>query len=224
MKHILTVLSCLLSAVCASAAEPSNPNIVFVLTDDQGYGDLGCTGNPIIQTPHIDSLAAESSQLTDYHVAPTCSPTRAALLTGHGTDRTGVWHTVNGRSMLRENELDLYAGQDKAIAAFFGMITLAPVFTTAAGDEVGAYYTVVKAVRSGSTAGSAAFRRFVGLTRHKVIWRTMSCWSQHASSKQHSSYLLSRCSSPPSPASRLGARRAAPTSCLSWWTTNRPLT
>jgi len=81
------------------------PNIVFIITDDQGYGDLGYTGNPIIKTPNIDRLASESSQLTNYHVAPTCSPTRAALLTGHWTDRTGVWHTVNGRSMLRENEV-----------------------------------------------------------------------------------------------------------------------
>ena len=55
------------------------PNIVIVITDDQGYGDLGCTGNPIIKTPHTDKLANESIWLTDYHVAPTCSPTRAAL-------------------------------------------------------------------------------------------------------------------------------------------------
>ena len=80
-------------------------NIVFVITDDQGYGDLGCTGNPIIKTPHIDHLASESSGLSDYHVAPTCSPTRCALLTGHWTNRTGVWHTIMGRSMLRENEV-----------------------------------------------------------------------------------------------------------------------
>jgi len=83
------------------------PNIVFIITDDQGYGDLGYTGNPIIKTPNIDRLASESSQLTNYHVAPTCSPTRAALLTGHWTNRTGVWHTVNGRSMLRENEITI---------------------------------------------------------------------------------------------------------------------
>src|SRR5687767_11781486 len=94
-------------ALSSRAAEPQRPNIVFIITDDQGYGDLGCTGNPVVKTPHIDALAAESSQLTDYHVAPTCSPTRAALLTGHWTDRTGVWHTVNGRSMLRENEVTL---------------------------------------------------------------------------------------------------------------------
>ena len=91
----------------AVAADVPRPNIVLVMADDQGYGDLGHTGNPVIQTPHIDALAAESTSLTDYHVAPTCSPTRAALMTGHWTDRTGVWHTINGRSMLRENEVTL---------------------------------------------------------------------------------------------------------------------
>ncbi|WP_182868623.1 arylsulfatase [Rhodopirellula sp. JC639] len=85
------------------AAAP--PNIVFVISDDQGYGDLGCTGNPIIKTPHIDQLASESTGLSDYHVAPTCSPTRCSLLTGHWTNRTGVWHTIMGRSMLREDEV-----------------------------------------------------------------------------------------------------------------------
>jgi len=87
----------------------TRPNVVLIMTDDQGYGDLACNGNPVIKTPAIDALAAESVGLTDYHVAPTCSPTRCALLTGHWTNRTGVWHTVNGRSMLRENEIT--AGQ-----------------------------------------------------------------------------------------------------------------
>jgi len=103
---VLTSLVLLVLNVVVQAAE-AKPNIVLVMTDDQANGDLGCTGNPIIRTPNLDTLAAESSQLTDYHVAPTCSPTRAALLTGHWTDRTGVWHTVNGRSMLRENEITL---------------------------------------------------------------------------------------------------------------------
>ena len=94
----LYILSCgLLTA--------ASPNVVFIITDDQGYGDLGYTGNPIIKTPNIDKLASESSALSDYHVAPTCSPTRSSLLTGHWTDRTGVWHTIIGRSMLRENEV-----------------------------------------------------------------------------------------------------------------------
>ncbi|MBL9212787.1 MAG: arylsulfatase [Opitutaceae bacterium] len=103
-RVLLSVALSLLLPVFASAAA-TKPNIVFVITDDQGYGDLSFTGNPVVKTPHLDRLATESSQLKDYHVAPTCSPTRSALLTGHWTNRTGVWHTVNGRSMLRENEI-----------------------------------------------------------------------------------------------------------------------
>jgi len=83
------------------------PNVVIVITDDQGYGDLSCHGNPILKTPQIDALHADSVRLKDYHVSPTCSPTRSAFLTGHWTNRTGVWHTIMGRSMLRENEVTM---------------------------------------------------------------------------------------------------------------------
>lgn len=85
----------------------ARPNVVIVITDDQGYGDLSCHGNPVLTTPNIDALYAESVRLTDYHVSPTCSPTRAAFLTGHWSNRTGVWHTIMGRSMLREDETTL---------------------------------------------------------------------------------------------------------------------
>ena len=100
------VLACLILA-CAAQAAAAKPNVVLVITDDQGYGDLSCHGNPILKTPHIDALYRESVRLIDYHVAPTCSPTRAALQSGHWTDRTGVWHTIMGRSLLRENETTL---------------------------------------------------------------------------------------------------------------------
>ena len=83
------------------------PNVVIVMTDDQGYGDLSCHGNPILKTPNLDQLHKESVRLTDYHVAPTCSPTRAAFITGRWTNRTGVWHTIMGRSMLRHNEVTI---------------------------------------------------------------------------------------------------------------------
>jgi arylsulfatase B len=91
----------------AAATLLAKPNIVVVMTDDQGYGDLACHGNPVIKTPNIDKLHGESTSLSNYHVAPTCSPTRAALLTGHWTNRTGVWHTIMGRSMLRANEITI---------------------------------------------------------------------------------------------------------------------
>ncbi len=97
------LLLILLAARCAA----DRPNVVIVITDDQGYGDLSCHGNPVLRTPQIDALHSECVRLTDYHVAPTCSPTRSALLTGHWTNRTGVWHTIMGRSMLRENEITM---------------------------------------------------------------------------------------------------------------------
>ena len=83
------------------------PNIVLVITDDQGYGDLGCTGNPWLRTPALDDFYADAVRLRDFHVGPTCAPTRAGLLTGHYANSTGVWHTIGGRSLLREGEVTL---------------------------------------------------------------------------------------------------------------------
>ena len=88
-----------------AAGQP--PNVVFVISDDQGYGDLGFTGNPRVQTPHLDKLAGESVWLEDFHVAPSCSPTRSSMLTGRWTNRTGVWHTFFARAMMYEDEVTL---------------------------------------------------------------------------------------------------------------------
>ncbi len=85
----------------------AKPNIIMIMTDDQGYGDLSIHGNPIVKTPHLDALAKNSTRLDNYHVSPTCAPTRAALMTGHVSNRTGVWHTVMGRSLLRTDERTL---------------------------------------------------------------------------------------------------------------------
>lgn len=101
------LLSIVLCVRSTDASEATPPNVVIVITDDQGYGDLSCHGNPVLKTPQIDALYDESVRLKDYHVSPTCSPTRSAFLTGHWTNRTGVWHTIMGRSMLRENELTM---------------------------------------------------------------------------------------------------------------------
>ena len=83
------------------------PNIIYVLTDDQGYGDLGCTGNPWLQTPNIDAFYQDSVRMTNFHVGPTCAPTRSGLMTGHYANSTGVWHTIGGRSLLRKDEWTL---------------------------------------------------------------------------------------------------------------------
>ena len=76
------------------------PNILLILTDDQGYGDLGRNGNPLIQTPHLDKFYDESAHFEDFHVSPTCSPTRAALMTGRHEFKNGVTHTIRERERL----------------------------------------------------------------------------------------------------------------------------
>lgn len=76
------------------------PNIVFILTDDQGYGDIAAHGHPLLKTPHLDRLHHEGVRFTDFHVSPTCSPTRAALMTGRHEFRNGVTHTILERERL----------------------------------------------------------------------------------------------------------------------------
>jgi arylsulfatase len=76
------------------------PNIVFVLTDDQGIGDLACMGNEVLKTPNLDWLYEQSTRLTDYHVSPTCAPTRAALMSGRPPFKVGVTHTIRQRERM----------------------------------------------------------------------------------------------------------------------------
>jgi arylsulfatase A-like enzyme len=91
----------------AVAAAERRPNVILVITDDQGYGDLGCHGNPMIRTPALDRLHAQSVRFTNFHVDPTCAPTRSALMTGRYSTRTGVWHTIMGRSLMYRDEMTL---------------------------------------------------------------------------------------------------------------------
>jgi arylsulfatase len=84
----------------AMSAEPARPNIILIMPDDIGYGDFSCNGNPIIHTPSIDALSRESVRFTDFHVSPTCAPTRAALMTGRHEFKNGVTHTINERERL----------------------------------------------------------------------------------------------------------------------------
>ncbi len=83
------------------------PNVIIVITDDQGYGDLGHTGNPIIKTPTIDKFASQAVSLSNYHVGTTCAPSRAGILTGRNCNRNGVWHTIMGASILNREEVTL---------------------------------------------------------------------------------------------------------------------
>jgi len=83
------------------------PNIVLIITDDQGYGDLGYHGNPHVKTPVLDQLAQESIRFNNFYVSPVCAPTRSSLMTGRYSLRTGVRDTYNGGAILHPDEITL---------------------------------------------------------------------------------------------------------------------
>jgi arylsulfatase A-like enzyme len=88
-------------AAPAVAAEPAaRPNVILILVDDQGYGDMSCNGNPILKTPNIDRIHDEGVRFSDFHVSPTCSPTRCSLMTGRHEFKSGVTHTILERERM----------------------------------------------------------------------------------------------------------------------------
>ncbi|KRP37226.1 MAG: hypothetical protein ABS34_03795 [Opitutaceae bacterium BACL24 MAG-120322-bin51] len=95
-----------LPAVATEIAS-EQPNILFILTDDQGYGDLEAHGHPYLQTPHTNRLREESVRFDNFYVSPSCSPTRAALLTGQHEFRNAVTHTLQPREHLFKDAVTL---------------------------------------------------------------------------------------------------------------------
>jgi len=100
----LTLLAILLLCPAALFAEPP-PNIVLIMTDDMGYGDLGVHGNPVIHTPNIDAMAKRSASMSTFYVSPVCAPTRACLMTGRYNYRTRCIDTYIGRAMMDTEEV-----------------------------------------------------------------------------------------------------------------------
>ncbi len=96
-----TLLVCLVLSVAKWTAAADKPNVIVFITDDQGYPELSAHGNPVLQTPHLDALHARSARLTDFHVAPMCTPTRGQLMTGMDAARNGAINVSSGRTLLR---------------------------------------------------------------------------------------------------------------------------
>ncbi|MCC9655441.1 arylsulfatase [Rhodopirellula halodulae] len=90
-------------AIAADSPFAKSPNVIVVMTDDQGYGDFSFNHNPFIRTPHLDRLASESVQLTDFHVAPMCTPTRGQLMSGLDAFRNAAINVSSGRTLLRHD-------------------------------------------------------------------------------------------------------------------------
>jgi len=102
MKLILAafISLSLFASVQAASLEGTRPNIILVMTDDQGMGDLSCLGNPVLRTPNLDRFYELSTRFTDFHVSPTCAPTRAAMMSGRHEFKNGVTHTIKEREIM----------------------------------------------------------------------------------------------------------------------------
>lgn len=96
----LALVSLSLPANAIAELAGSRPNIILVMTDDQGKGDIGCLGNTIVRTPHLDRLHAQSTRFRDFNVSPTCSPTRSSIMTGRHEFQNGVTHTILERERM----------------------------------------------------------------------------------------------------------------------------
>lgn len=105
MHYRMTLLlaSCLFPVVALA----DRPNIVLIMTDDMGYGDLGVTGNPVIRTPNLDAMFKRSASMTTFYVSPVCAPTRASLMTGRYNYRTRCIDTYIGRAMMDPAEVTI---------------------------------------------------------------------------------------------------------------------
>lgn len=94
-------------AATALAQRAGQPNVVLILTDDQGYGDLSLHGNPYLKTPNLDALARQGVEMTRFYVSPVCAPTRSSLLTGRYHLRCGVFGVTAGQETMRTEETTL---------------------------------------------------------------------------------------------------------------------
>jgi arylsulfatase len=112
LKNLLVVSTKLTTAMLLSmggffAYSQAPPNVVLIITDDQGYGDLGIHGNPHVKTPVLDQFAKESIQFNNFYVSPVCAPTRSSLMTGRYSLRTGVRDTYNGGAIMHTDEITI---------------------------------------------------------------------------------------------------------------------
>jgi arylsulfatase A-like enzyme len=102
MLQKIKTIACLsaLALFATIKIHAQKPNVIVILTDDQGYGDFSINGNPLIKTPNIDKLGYSATRFTDFHVAPMCTPTRSQLMTGQDAMRNGAINVSSGRSLM----------------------------------------------------------------------------------------------------------------------------
>ena len=105
-KFLIAILFFILT-LKGFSQENSHPNVILIITDDQGYGDFGFSGNEQIKTPVLDALSKRSTRFNNFYVSPVCAPTRSSLMTGRYSLRTGVRDTYNGGATMASNEVTI---------------------------------------------------------------------------------------------------------------------
>ena len=109
MKQLFTLLALVILTTGSTRFmereehKAEKPNVIIIMTDDQGYGDLGLHGHPTLRTPNLDKLGKESAKLTNFHVTPMCTPTRSQLLTGRHALSNGAHMVCSGYTFIRED-------------------------------------------------------------------------------------------------------------------------
>lgn len=120
-----------------AAGSAKKPNIILILTDDQGIGDIGYLDNPFIKTPNLDRMAKAGVILSNFYVSPVCAPTRASLMTGKYAIRTGVHDTYNGGSLMatQEHTVAEYLAEHRYKTGIFGKWHLGDNYPFRAMDQ-----------------------------------------------------------------------------------------
>lgn len=129
------VSACIAIGICTAAPKP--PNVILVLTDDQGYGDMGFAGNCLVRTPHMDAMAKRSTRMENFYVCPACTPTRASLMTGRYNYRTKAIDTFLGRAMMDPGEITVAQVLNRAgyATGIFGKWHLGDTYPIRAMDK-----------------------------------------------------------------------------------------
>lgn len=139
IKNTITIAAIFLLAVASSgfAQVRTQPNVIIIMADDQGYGDLGITGNPHVKTPVIDKFASENIRFNNFYVSPVCAPTRSSLMTGRFSLRTGIRDTYNGGAIMATSEVTIAEMLKKAgyISGIFGKWHLGDNYPSRPNDQ-----------------------------------------------------------------------------------------
>lgn len=187
----------------SNAQTGKRPNVVLVMTDDQGYGDLSLYGNPRLKTPNMDAVAKEGVQFTQFQVCPVCSPTRSSLLTGRYNYRTGVVDTFLGRSMMYADEVTVaeILGSNGYRTGIFGKWHLGDNYPMRSCDQGFQESLVIKGGGIGQPSDPPGSSYFDPILQHNgtqkkytgyctdVFFDAAMGWIEHGGSKPFFAYI-----------------------------------